>query len=139
MPSAEQLDTSGTEGGVVVPSPPTVIGVEVDSTSISSVLVDEVEEPGDEVAETAGVETPVVVAKAVSTSCESRNCPAFLNPCSASGRAFPSMLVVVVLSGVLVAVEVAIVVEGIAASSISTIFGGGKFSIVLDASGDVVA
>jgi hypothetical protein len=77
--SVEQLETSGIVGGVVVAEPFKVIGVEVDSTSPLSVVVAEelgCAEEFTELDETAGVETPVVVANAVSTSCERINCPA---------------------------------------------------------------
>ena len=141
VPSAEQLETSGTDGIVLVASPVTVTGVEVDSTSISSVFVDELVENAVDVAcgelvETAGVDTPVVVANAVSTSCERINCPAFLSPCTATGKTFPIMLEVDVLSeedvDVSVGVDVATVVDGMSALRMSTMFGGGRFSIVVD-------
>ena len=141
----EQLETSGTAGGVDVASPFTVIGVEVDSTSISSVEVEVVDElvevAGTPSVEVAGVETPVVVAKAVSTSCERMNSPALCRERIAIGITFPIVLEVEVplevdvLPCVLVAEDVA---NGIAAWRISTMFGGGRFSIVVDAlSGEV--
>ena len=116
-----------------------VIGVEVDWTSMLSVLddvcvvVEAVEVTCGELVETAGVERPVVVAKAVSTSCESRNCPALRRLRAAIGKTVPIKPDVEVAAGVLVAVEVEVTVvdAGIASSRICTMFGGGKFIVVV--------
>src|SRR5262249_54964638 len=85
----------------------------------------------------AGVDTPVVVANAVSASCERRNCPTPCTALFANGKTFSIMLdvvvpcLVVVAGGELVAVEVAEVVVGIRSSRICTMSGGGNVSTVL--------